>query len=365
MGKRELLIIAAFVVTGVVTWRLTASPPAEGTRAFSLDTLAEIWRNRNTDGGRVRESVTTSGVIPVSDTLTEIRLADMFAVEVEGSDRQDIAWTLVAEGAGRTGDAARAAAGQLVLQHDDMGPVLAIAVRAPADVPRTSTVTLSVPSRLVVRVESARRTAIASVAGMRLENLAGNVELRDIRGAVEGGHRNGVLTIEDVGDTTVTLVGSTATITRPAGRVDVRARNGATHIDTPSGPVEAEVTGQELTITAPRGAVRASSVGGAVAIERARGAVDIDARRTRVRLSFDRAASATVFSAEGHVTLTMTDALPVALDLAATGGAIDASAIGLTADERDGRRTLVRPLDNAPRIAIRSDRGDIVIASPK
>jgi DUF4097 and DUF4098 domain-containing protein YvlB len=365
MGKRELLIIAAFVVTGVVAWQLTAPPPAEGTRGFSLDTLAEFWRNRNGDRGGHRQSVTTSGVVPANDGLSEIRLASMYAVEVTGSDRDDITWTMVAEGMGPTEDAARASAERVTLDTDAMGSVLALSVRAPADAPQTSTVTLAVPARMAVRVESARRTAISSVAWVRLENLVGDVQLRGIRGGVDGGHRNGVLAIEDARDVTLTLVGSTATITRASGAINVTARNGSTRIDGPLGRVDVEVTGQELAITSPQGPVRASSVGGALTIERAAGPVDIDTRRTRVRLSFDRAVPATVFSAEDDVTITLPDLSTVDLDIAATNGSIDASAAGLNVDDREGRSTIVRQLDNAPRIAIRSDRGRIVIAPPK
>ena len=44
MGKRELLIVTAFVVIGVVAYQLGAEPPAEGRRQFSLATLMDHFR---------------------------------------------------------------------------------------------------------------------------------------------------------------------------------------------------------------------------------------------------------------------------------------------------------------------------------
>ena len=48
MGKRELLIITAFVVVGVVAYQLGAAP-AEGRRRFSLATLMDHFRRRRPD----------------------------------------------------------------------------------------------------------------------------------------------------------------------------------------------------------------------------------------------------------------------------------------------------------------------------
>jgi hypothetical protein len=365
MGKRELLIVAAFIALGAVAWQLTAPPAPAGSRRFSVDTVAEIWRNRNTPRQAGHGVVVTSGTLPLSAEIAELRLSNLFAVVVEGTDRADVAWSLEAEATGPTDDVARATAQRLALQHDDMGSVLALSVRAPEDTPRTSTLTLQVPARLLVRVESARRTAITAVAGVRLENLVGDTTLRRVTGAIEGGHRNGELTIEDVEAVTLTLVGSTAVVTRPRGPVDVNARNGSTRIDAPAGRVTAEVNSQQLTIVDPAAAVRVGGIGGEIAIERPRAAIDIDARRTRVTVALDRAVPLTVFAAQGDVTVTVDDVSRVALDVIADSGRIDATGVGLAAVERDGRSMLTQAVDNAPRIAIRGERNSIVIAPVK
>jgi len=365
MGKRELLIIAAFVVIGAAAWRLTAPPAPPGGRSFSLDTLSEIWRNRNSPQPAGHAVVATHGTIEVAATLSELRLSSVFEVIVEGGDRTDIAWSLDAEARGNTDEVARKAAERILLQHDDLGNVLAISVRGPEDTPRTSTLTLQVPSRLAVRVESARRTRISSVAGVRLENLVGNADLKQIAGGIDGAHRNGELSIEDVRDVTLALIGSTAVIRRPLGAVSISARNGSTRIEQPAGAVVAEATNQHLTIVESLGDVRVGGVGGEITIERPRRAIDVDARRTRVTLVLDSAVPATVFSAEGGVTLTLADVSQVALDVIADVGKIDAQRVGLTPVDRDGRSHLLQAIDGAARVAIRGEASSIVIAPGK
>lgn len=365
MGKRELLIVAAFVALGVAAWQLTAPPAPEGTRRFSVDTLAEIWRNRNSPRPAGRATVTTRGTIPLEAGITELRLSNLFAVVVEGGDRTDVAWRLEAEASGSNDAEARQTAERIVLQHDDLGTVLAVSVRAPEETPRTSTLTLEVPARLRVRVESARRTTITSVAGVRLESLVGETTLRQVTGPIEGGHRNGNLLIEDAQDVALTLVGSVAVLTRPRGVVDVNARNGSTRIEASAGRVTAEVNSQHLTIVDSAAAVRVGGIGGAITIERPRDAIDVDARRAPVELVLNRGVGATVFSAEGDVTLRVDDIAGISLDVVADANRIDASAVGLASDERDGRSVLTRTVDNAPRVAIRSERGGIVIALTK
>jgi hypothetical protein len=365
MGKRELLIVAAFVALGVVAWRWTAPPAPADSRPFSVDTLAEIWQNRNRPRPAGRAVVTTRGSLPLSPNVTELRLSNLSAVVVTGAERADVAWALDAEATGPTDEAARALAETLTLRHDDMGSVLAVSVRAPGEMPPASTLTLEVPARMLVRVESARRTLVTSVAGVRLENLVGNTTLRQIAGAIEGGHRNGELTIEDAQDVTLTLVGSTAIITRPRGPVDVNARNGSTRLEAPAARVTAEVHSQQFVVVEPADAVRVGGIGGEITIERPRGAIDVDARRTRVTATLDRAVPLTVFAAEGDVTVMVDDVSRMALDVVADSGRIDARGVGLVAVERDGQSVLAQAVDNAPRMAVRGERNHVVIAPVK
>jgi hypothetical protein len=365
MGKRELLIVAAFVAFGAVAWQLTAPPPPEGGRRFSVDTVAEIWRNRNSPSAAGRAVVTTEGTIAVGPAHTDIRLANLFSVIVEGEDRSDIAWRLDAEATGPTDDAARDIAARMALQQDDLGTIIALSVRAPEDTPRSGTLTLQVPARLLVRVESARRVQIGGVYGVRLENLVGDVTLSGIKGPIDGSHRNGELTIDDPLDLTLALAGSRAVVRRARGAVSLSARNGSTLVADSVGPIVAEVTNQHLTISTPGGNVRAGGIAGEITIDRPRASIDVDARRTHVSVTLDRPVPATIFSTEGRVTVSTHDITALSLDVRSDAGEIEASAVALTTVDRDGRSVLTQTIDNAPRLAIRGERSRIVITSGK
>lgn len=363
MGKRELLIAATFIVLGVVAYRITA-PSGEADRGFSLDTLSEIWRNRNTTGQRGHASTTTSGQIPIGPEVREVRLAGLTSVEVQGEPRQDIGWTLTVEATGGDAVAAQGRADGTTLRHDALGTVTALSVRSSSDAPRTTALVLRVPSHLLLRVESARQTTIADVAAVRLENLVGDVTVRRPGIGLTGSHRNGALLLEDAGEVSLTLIGSEAVTRRTRGATSINARNGSTLVDASIGPITVESGSQHLTIVEPHADVRATGIGGEITIERPRSHVDIDARRARIALSLDRATPATIFSTEASVTLTLPSE-PVHLDVVSESGSIDASAVPIAAIEEHGDSRLVAGTNESVRIAIRSQRSSVVIAPAK
>ena len=365
MGKRELLIIIAFAVLAAIGYRLTAPPPEGPSRGFSLDTLAENWRNRNTPGGRGHATVTSAGRIAVPADIAELRLADLASVHVVGEGRDDIEWTLTVEATGPDDEAARRLGEGTSVRHDDLGRVMSVTVRVQGEGAQAGTLQLRVPSSLLLRIESARQTHVSGVAGVRLESLVGDVTLEQIAGMVDGAHRNGQLQINDAVDISLTLMGSDAVVRRTHGAVSINARNGSTRIESPTGATVVEVTGQELTITDAGGRVRATAVGGAVTIERPAASVDVDARRACVSLMLSHIVTTTIFATEGHVTLAVPAADAVRLDIVSESGSIDASAITLAAVVTDGDSVLTSGDEGATRVAIRGQRSSIVISPGK
>ena len=191
MGKRELLIIAAFAVVGMAVYRLVAPPAPDSPPGFSLSRITEAWRNRNAPPARA--TVTTAGVLAAASNLTELRLSGLVTVNVLGETRDDVAWTLTVETNGQDEGAVQRTAEATSLRHDDLGDVLALSIRSTGEIRQSSTLDLKVPARLVVRVESARNTRIAGVSEVRLENLVGDTDVRRVAGSVSGAHRNGKL----------------------------------------------------------------------------------------------------------------------------------------------------------------------------
>ena len=364
MVKRELLIVVGFGLVGVVAYQLTAVPRPDDAPRFSLTSLLSSWRDRATRSA-VRATVETIGTLAVSRQLSEIRISAAARLTVVGEDRDDIAWRLTVEATGRTEESARAEASQTALNADDLGDVLSIRVRPGSDARPVSDLTLRVPARLQIRAEQSRQARFERVAGVRLENLVGDVNVDRAAGEVTGSHRNGTLRVRESGAVRLTLVGSTATFERTAGETILVSRNGQTRVDGPAGPVSLDTTNDTVVVTAPAWTVRANSTGGDLTIEHPREAVHLDTRRTAVTLVLDRAVPITAISADGPVALRLIGNVPIALDAAAIEGLISAEAFGLTPERTRDESRLQHQFGDTARVSIRNTRGPIVIASGK
>src|SRR5690242_2847991 len=91
MGKRELLLIAAFVVVGAIVYQFTAPPPAEGERSFQPGQLIEHVR-RAIAGNRASAELVTRSSYPVHADVSELRFDQLrsASLTVIGEARSDI-----------------------------------------------------------------------------------------------------------------------------------------------------------------------------------------------------------------------------------------------------------------------------------
>lgn len=364
MGKRELVILAAFFAVGLAAWRIAAPASADPSRGFSLERIAGLWRAHG-PSGLAHARVATEGRIAVSGAVTTVRVSGVVDVEVQGEARDDVAWTLVVDANATDDQAAGAAAAATRLQQDDLGDVLALSVKSSDDARQTGALTLRVPSGVGVRVESARRTIVAGTAGVRFENLVGDAEARAIAGLVDGAHRNGTLLVEGAGAVSLSLANSEAVLRGVRGATGIVARNGSTRLEQGTGPATIEVTNQNLTVIEPGGDVRISGSGGDVRVERPRAPIDIDLRRVGLTIDLDRAVPVTAFVVDARVSVSIDPAAPFALDMATEGGRIDAGAIGVAVAQRDGDDRLEHVIGNDARVAVRGERSSIVITPRK
>src|SRR5262245_48519536 len=94
MGKRELVLILAFVLVGAVVYQVTAPPLAPGQEGFSFGRLIQHIR-RNVQGRRAQASVESSRTEPLEASLTELRATLMGTdLTVIGEDREDASFAL-------------------------------------------------------------------------------------------------------------------------------------------------------------------------------------------------------------------------------------------------------------------------------
>jgi hypothetical protein len=377
MGKRELLIVAAFVAIGIAVYEWTAPPaPADGSR-FSFGRLVEQVRRAHGGGGS--GSVTQTGTLRVSPALAELRISRVTRLVVIGESRGDVAYTLQIDASGPDDAAALDAARRTSLRHDDLGRVLSIDVAWPPPAPGddgpgrparlVTRLTLRVPATLGLHVDGSRDLDASGVAWVALGSLVGDVRLADIAGAVTGGHRNGRLTIDGAaGGVTLSLVSSDTRLARVGGAIELLARNGQVHVDAPAGPVVIDATNEDVTIADAMGRVRVDGSGGHLTIDRPGGATAIDVRDTTVDLTIDRPAAVTAFAAEAPLRVVVDGAPALTIDARATdGGAITTSGVDTPLESRDGVATFTHAFSDAAttRVTLRNRHAPIVIDQRK
>jgi hypothetical protein len=364
VGKRELVIIAAFVVIGAAAYQLTAVPARTRARRFSLQGLVESWRH-NGVGSSAHVTVSTSGRWPAAAGLEELDVSGATHVTVAGEARADIAWTLAAEAGGPDESAAREAAAGTRVRPDDLGGVLRVEVAASRGAPVTSTLTLHVPTRLALRIEGARRTTIAGVASVQLGDLGGETQITDVTGAITGGHRNGQLSVRGAGSADLALTGTTTTIAGVRGITTIDSRNGDCRVSDAGGAVTITARAGTVTVERAAAAVRLTGTMAQFDVTAPRGSVRIDARMARVNVTLDAAVPVTAVASDTTLHLNLADDVPIALDAAAMRGTIDAREFALAADVTDGDARLRHDFGQAARVSLRTERGAIVITRRK
>ena len=369
MGKRELLIIVAFVALGVVAFELTAPPAPEG-RGFSFSRWWQSAR-RGMRGNQAIASTTLNGEIPVSAALTELRVGGTNrGLKIVGEDRTDISWELHVESNGPDQATATTWAKRSKLKLDDLGSSLAIAVSYPNEGTQWGALMLHVPSRLTLRISGGSGGAeVTGVAAVDLDRASGTVTLKDIAGATTGSQSNGELTITGAAAVDMTLSSTRAKIADIARGLVLTARNGRCEITGAKGTVEIDQTNEETTVDSPAGAVRVTGTGGRITIEHPKKEVKVDCRRAEVEVALDTPVPMTLLTTDETLRLLLTGPPAISLDAVATeGGSIRAEEFDLPVKSSDGEQRCSKVFGDsnaAPRVTLRAVRGSIVIRKTK
>jgi hypothetical protein len=360
MGKRELVIAAAFAIIGLVAYWITAGPADETVAEDSLPALVDEWRASG-DRSAARESVQTIGTIPLAPQVTELRVAAFTELRVTGEARADVSWTLQSEATGASADGARKVAAASEVRTDDLGEVV---VLSPSSSDVMASLTLRVPTGLLVRIEDARRVNAAGVARVRLEAVNGEVTLSAID-AVTGSIRAGSLQARDLGEIDMGLVGTRADVRGVRREAALTLRAGECRLEDVGGPVSVDATNSSLSVTAPGGIVRINATGGSVAIDRPAESVHVSGRNATVDVGLTSPVAVTIVAIEGRSQLRLTDALPISIDAVAVDGSISSGEVGLMPTKTTDDVRLTHVFGTRARASLRSTRGSIVIARRK
>jgi hypothetical protein len=368
MGKRELLIILAFVLAGMLAYQLTAPASEGGSTRSRLTSIIDHFR-REVRGNPATATVTTRRTLPVSKELAEARVSGIAHVQIVGEARQDIEYTLTVESNGPDEATARQYAERATLTEDTAGPVLVLRAGYPRELRQVASITLRVPERLSVRVEGAQGRAtleVTGTSGVQLDGVVGDVRIGDVGGKITGTHRNGELTIARAAAVNVTLVSSKATLEAIEGPITVSARNGRCQIAGSTGPIELDATNVDISIVKSAGVLRVRGNGGAIAIDDPRAEVNIDVRRAAVAVTAARPVPMTILTTDAPLSVRLAGPPAIKLDAVTTEGTIDASDFSLTPEAAGDETRLVHSFGTAVApVALRNRRAPIVIGLAK
>lgn len=255
-----------------------------------------------------------------------------------------------------------------------------------ARVPRQrfkSSLVIEVPKRSAIHVENGYgHVGIQDVTGNQdISNRFGDVELRNISGAVKLENRNGNVAVQDVSDsvvisnrysnTTVKTIGGNVEIDASRGSVDVSDIKGNVTITNSYAPVNVENVQGQLTINGRNNGIDVQHIEGDITanssyqnvnIRDAKAAVAISSRNGDLTLSFDTPPQKDVVisSRYGNLNLEIPASSAFVVDARTEYGQIQSDFDGLNHDTSN-RRTMVTGQvgHGGPKITIDLRNGDI------
>ena len=382
MGKRELLLVAAFVLVGVVVYQFTAPPPDPSERGFSFSRLMDGIR-REVRGQRETAEATQTLTRPVTADVQEVRIRMRTgAITVTGEDRPDVGIEFHVRSTGYDQAEAERLVKASTLKFDEAGGVLIITADFPREGRQTPTLRLKVPARLGLRIDEKNGAlTITDVASVAMGVARGASTISRVTGAVSATQRGSTITISDVGSLKLnTAAGVEARITGVRTDVSLSLQGGEVRAEALAGSLDVESRNAEMqfeNLGALRGPVRVNANLGEVVFLGLKTDARIDGRQTDIRVEQAAPAPLAIYN-EGDEPIEITvppggfkiDAVAVngrvtlddALEQAGlrVDGPPDATA---PADPRPETRVTGAVAGGGPTITLRASRGNIVIKS--
>jgi hypothetical protein len=366
MGKRELLLIIAFIFLGAVVYQIAAPAGPERQGGFSLSRMIdELRREMRAHSAEAEHASDTS--IPLERGAAEVRVQAVARLSILGEERADIAAALRVHSTGADTAEAKALAERSLLKVDQTGGIVSIRIDYPREGRQRGELTLKVPRRLAVRLEgSAGRAELRDVGTVHLSGARGEVTIARLGGELRGTFQGGRLRLEQG----VGLVKLTAR----RAEIEIDKVAGDAAFDLSGGSLRATRIGGRLELDINRADVEIDEIGGAIKVNAAEGMLDlagitrearIDGRGTELVLELAAPAPITAFTSGETLTLRLPPG-GVTIDATATNGALRLPEAGLPdvrVDNLDGEEQRARgPVrGGGPTLSLRVTRGDIII----
>ena len=373
MGKRELLLVGAFILVGVVMYQLTAAPRPAGARTGTVSGFLDHVR-REIRGNRFFAEVASSTTHPVDASMAEVRLrlGGTVRLTVTGEDRADVQIDLKVRSNGYDEAEAQRLAKQSVdaLKIDNAGAAMIVSVTYPDPGSQWPTATVKVPSRLRVRIEQASSVTASSLQAIELAPTRGDVTISSVADLVTGSHRAGKLRIEKCGNVKLTTIGSQLTL-KDVQDIALSMRSGALDASDIRGAIELDANQSDVRIASidkSKGPIRINAVGGVVNVEGLVSEARIDGRNTNITVSLQQPTPLSIYNDGDEDVTLMPPAGGYKLDAVARGGRIlpvdMLKQLGVTHEEvgeGNEARASGAVRGGGPTITLRTNRGNIVL----
>jgi hypothetical protein len=360
MGKREFLLIGAFLALGFVVYGLTAPASRPEQRGFSV---RRLLREIHADvGGGSRAAFQHKASSLAGPEVSRLRLGGYRGRLTQlGGDSDEVAGEYRGEVTGADDGLAKARANEAQVSFKRNGDVLEAVVSAGDDRHGERQLVLRLPRRMAVELEaSGGPIEIRNVAGVRMTIVRADLVLQDVGGEVTGEQRSGELEVHGAGDIRLMLRNVDARIDRIAGQVSIDSLDGDLQLTAIDGGSRITARRTDVQVNEPGGAIEVSGTDGSVRIEDLDVPARVDGRRVDVTIIMKAPTPVDVTTTDDSIELTMPGEGGVTIDAVATDGRVESTdeSIELTGDEREHRARAM--LDGGgPAITLRASRGSI------
>jgi hypothetical protein len=370
MGKRELVLIALFLVVGIAVYQFTA-PPAPPGSDLSVGGIFQRMR-RGMQGARETASAESHRAVPVDPSVKIVRISlpRPCDLTITASDRPDIGIDIKAMARGYTQAEARTAAEGTTLTVDATPDAIALKgawldLRGPAGYVTQAAITIAVPRQLAIRLEPhVGLLTVKDVASLDATSSRGETHVTGTEGDVRLSHSGGTLEIAGGTSLKLTTHSSRGEISAITGTVSVDTTGGRLTLTGIGGPLDVESHMTDLTISgidALKAPLRYTGTGGQLRIDGLRSEARLDGHNTDMDVRLGAAAPVTI-SNVGAISVTAPPG-GYTLDAVATEGRITADDSSITATPSDGpdARVNVKVRGGGPTLTVRATRGRIEV----
>lgn len=360
MGRRELVLIVAFIFLGTLLYHATAPPGPAGT-GFSLRGMMEnIRRHVGPRHEYLADERTVQ--LPIDRSTTEVRVAGVRSLRVEGTDEQKPVAIVQVYSTGTNEQEARALGRRTVLKTTTSGDLMSLEFDYPPEERQRTTMTLKLPPRLRLRVRGASSIEAKNVAGVELDDTRGEATLTAITGTIRGTHAGGSVTLENVKDVDMSARRTDLTVRKAAGGVRLDLTGGALTARDVDGSVHLNGNRASIELEALRGSLIADLTQGSIELTRLGGQARVDARGTEVRIEIERPVPVTAITTDENITVRLPERAGFMLDASVEDGEIRLPP-GAPSPSGDAQTSRAQgPLNGGgPTLALRTNHADIVI----